>query len=280
MTENINLNTDEIREKNVELEKSISLLRATLESTADGIMMVNGHGAVVDWNQKFVEMWRIPSYMMESGKESISFEYILEQLIDPQSLIADVQYLYQNPEWQGELPELHFKDGRIYERFTQPQRVGSQIVGRVYSFRDVTQKRMALDELRIRERAIEASTHGVVIIDVTKNENKVIYVNRAFERITGYGEQHALGKGLLTLLGSNLEEVNHKRIELAIRESKEETIEMESIKQNGEFYWCEISVAPVKDSFGYVKHYICILNDVTQRRDMEDQLLLQATYDS
>ncbi|WP_215900306.1 PAS domain S-box protein, partial [Acinetobacter nosocomialis] len=139
---------------------------------------------------------------------------------------------------------------------------------------------MALDELRIRERAIEASTHGVVIIDVTKNENKVIYVNRAFERITGYGEQHALGKGLLTLLGSNLEEVNHKRIELAIRESKEETIEMESIKRNGEFYWCEISVAPVKASFGYVKHYICILNDVTQRRDMEDQLLLQATYDS
>lgn len=280
LTENINLNPDEIREKNVELEKSISLLRATLESTADGIMMVNGHGAVVDWNQKFVEMWRIPSYMMESGKESISFEYILEQLIDPQSLIADVQYLYQNPEWQGELPELHFKDGRIYERFTQPQRVGSQIVGRVYSFRDVTQKRMALDELRIRERAIEASTHGVVIIDVTKNENKVIYVNRAFERITGYVEQYALGKGLLTLLGSNLEEVNHKRIELAIRESKEETIEMESIKRNGEFYWCEISVAPVKDSFGYVKHYICILNDVTQRRDMEDQLLLQATYDS
>ncbi|KGP64130.1 histidine kinase [Legionella norrlandica] len=280
LTQNINLNTDEILEKNIELEKSISLLRATLESTVDGIMMVNGHGAVVDWNQKFVEMWRIPSYMMESGKESISFEYILEQLVDPQSLIADVQYLYQNPEWQGELPELHFKDGRIYERFTQPQRVGSQIVGRVYSFRDVTQKRMALDELRIRERAIEASTHGVVIIDVTKNENKVIYVNKAFELITGYLEQHALGKSLMTLLGSNLEEVNNKRIELAIRESKEETIEMESVKRNGEMFWCEISVAPVKDSFGYVKHYICILNDITQRRDMENQLLLQATYDS
>ena len=105
-----------------------------------------------------------------------------------------MQYLYQNPEWQGELPELTFKDGRIYERFTQPQRVGTQIVGRVYSFRDVTQKRMAQDELRIRERAIEASTHGVAIIDITKNENKVIYVNKAFERTTGYSEQQALGK--------------------------------------------------------------------------------------
>lgn len=280
LTENITLKTDDIIEKNSELEKSLSLLRATLESTADGIMMVNGHGAVVDWNQKFVEMWRIPSYMLESGKESMSFEYILEQLIDPQSLVSDVQYLYQNPEWQGELPELIFKDGRIYERFTQPQRVGSEIVGRVYSFRDVTQKRIALDELRIRERAIEASTHGIAIIDISKHENIIIYVNKAFERTTGYSEQYALGKSLASIQGSNTEEVNNKRIELAIREQREEIVEMESVKRNGEVFWCELSVAPVKDSFGHVKHYVCILNDITQRRDMENQLVMQATYDS
>lgn len=280
LTENISIDPGQILEKNLELEKSLSLLRATLESTADGIMMVNGHGAVVDWNQKFVEMWRIPSYMLECGKESMSFEYILEQLIDPQSLISDVQYLYQNPEWQGELPELFFKDGRIYERFTQPQRVGSQIVGRVYSFRDVTQKRLADDELRIRERAIEASTHGIAIIDVSQNANKVIYVNRAFERITGYSETQSLGKGLSILLGSNTEEVNNKRIELAIRELHDETVELESIRRNGEVFWCEISLAPVKDTFGYVKHYICMINDITLRRDMENQLVMQATYDS
>lgn len=280
LTENISLKADKILEKNVELEKSLSLLRATLESTADGIMIVNGHGGLVDWNQKFIEMWRIPSYMVESGNENMCFEYIMEQVLDPQTLIADVQYLYDNPEWQGELPELLFKDGRIYERFTQPQRVGNQIVGRVYSFRNVTQKRMAQDELRIRERAIEASTHGIAIIDISQNEHTVIYVNKAFERTTGYSEQQALGKSLITLQGSNAEEVNNKRIELAIRELREETVEMESIRRNGEVFWCEISVAPVKDSFGKVKHYVCILNDITQRRDMENQLLMQATYDS
>jgi len=280
LTENIALKADEILEKNSELEKSLSLLRATLESTADGIMMVNGQGAVVDWNQKFVEMWRIPSYMLESGKESISFEYILEQLVDPQSLISDVQYLYQNPEWQGELPELNFRDGRIYERFTQPQRVGAQIVGRVYSFRDVTQKRIAQDELRIRERAIEASSHGVVIIDITDHQNKVIYVNKAFERTTRYTESTSIGKNLTTLLGAGTQEVSNKRIELAIRELREETVESESFKRNGESFWCEISLAPVRDSFGHVKQYVCIINDITQRREMESQLVMQATYDS
>nr|WP_040916553.1 PAS domain-containing protein [Legionella tunisiensis] len=172
----------------------MSLLRATLESTADGIMMVNGKGQVVDWNQKFVEMWRIPSHMLESGTESIGFEYILEQLSNPASVIADVQYLYENPDWQGALPLLHFKDGRIFERYTQPQRVGSEIVGRVYSFRDVTQRMMSEDELRIRERAIEASSHGVAIIDIIKPNQPIIYVNKAFERITGYNENKQLGK--------------------------------------------------------------------------------------
>ncbi|CAM2844855.1 regulatory protein (GGDEF and EAL domains) [Legionella steigerwaltii] len=280
LSENINVKTHNILEKNIELEKSLSLLRATLESTADGIMMVNGKGQVVDWNQKFVEMWRIPSHMLESGTESIGFEYILQQLSNPEAVIADVKYLYENPEWQGELPVLHFKDGRIFERFTQPQRIGSEIVGRVYSFRDITQKLMEEDELRIRERAIEASTHGVVILDISKPNLPIIYVNKAFERITGFSERQILGQNLSFLHGSKMEHVNQKRINLAIKELREETVELESYKRNGEVFWAEVSVAPVRDSFDNVKHYVCILNDITQRREMEQQLIQQATHDS
>ncbi|MFC3907778.1 EAL domain-containing protein [Legionella dresdenensis] len=280
LSDNIKIETTNILEKNIELEKSLSLLRATLESTADGIMMVNGKGQVVDWNQKFVEMWRIPSHMLESGTESIGFEYILAQLSNPESVVKDVEYLYQNPEWQGELPVLHFKDGRIFERFTQPQRVGNEIVGRVYSFRDVTQKKMADDELRIRERAIEASTHGVIIIDITKPGMPIIYVNRAFERITGYSEKQVLGKDMAFIQGENESDANRHRITLAIREQREEIVEMQSFRRNGERFWCEMSVAPVSDSFGNVRHYVCIMNDVTQRHEMEEQLVRQATHDS
>ncbi|MDX1836740.1 bifunctional diguanylate cyclase/phosphodiesterase [Legionella taurinensis] len=280
LSDNIQIEASDVLEKNVELEKSLSLLRATLESTADGIMMVNGKGQVVDWNQKFVEMWRIPSHMLESGTESIGFEYILEQLSNPAAVIADVQYLYENPEWQGELPVLHFKDGRIFERYTQPQRVGNEIVGRVYSFRDVTQKRMSDDQLRIRERAIEASTHGVAIIDITKANQPIIYVNKAFERITAHTESQTIGQNLAQLLGTKTDHVNQKRIALAIRELREETVELESYRRNGELFWCELSVAPVSDSFGKVKHFVCIINDITQRREMEKQLVRQATHDS
>ncbi|CDZ77199.1 Bacteriophytochrome cph2 [Legionella massiliensis] len=276
----IKTETSDVIEKRIELEKSLSLLRATLESTADGIMMVNGKGQVVDWNQKFVEMWRIPSYMLEVGTEKISFDYILEQLINPEGIIADVEFLYQHPDWEGDLPCLHFKDGRTFERFTQPQRVGSEIVGRVYSFRDVTEHMMSKEELHIRERAIEASTHGVAIIDITKENQPIIYVNKSFERITGYSEKQLIGQNLTHLQCATTDQVNQKRLDLAIREQREEVVEVESYRRNGEIYWCEISVAPVNDSFNKVRHYVCIINDITLRREMEKQLIRQATHDS
>lgn len=280
LSENIKIKAQDIVEKNTELEKSLSLLRATLESTADGIMMVNGQGQVVDWNQKFVEMWRIPSYMLESGTESIGFEYILSQVSDPNAVIADVEFLYKKPDWEGPLPLLHFRDGRVFERYTQPQRIGEEIVGRVYSFRDVTQRLIAEDELRIRERAIEASTHGVAIIDISKDTLPFIYVNKAFERITGYLEKQIIGKSLGDMQSSKADQINYKRLTLAIRESREETVELESHRRNGESYWAEFSLAPVSDSFGKIKHYVCLVTDITQRKEMEKQLLRQATHDS
>lgn len=277
-------NNIQVESKNLQnlsdTEKSLSILRATLESTADGIMMVNGKGQVVDWNQKFVDMWRIPTELMEAGPEHLSFEYILDQLTNPDQIIADVDFLYKHPDWQGQLPDLHFKDGRIFERYTQPQRIGDEIVGRVYSFRDVTDKRLSEEELRTRDRAIEASTHGVAIIDIQQSDHPIIYINPAFERITGYKERDILGKNLRSLQGDKTEQVKEKRIHLALREETEESVELELQRKNGSYFWCELSMAPVKDATGQIRHYVCILNDVTQRHEMEEQLLRQATHDS
>lgn len=279
LTENIHITTIP-KKSNAELEKSLSLLRATLECTADGIMMVNGHGQVVDWNQKFVEMWRIPSHLMEAGPEQLSFDYILGQLTNPEKVISDVEFLYKNPEWMGELPEIYFKDGRIFERYTQPQKVGDEIVGRVYSFRDITQKKMANDELKIREQAIEASAHGIAIIDVSREDNPIIYTNPSFETITGFNEDVVIGKPFQTFYANQIEDANQGRIELAIRERHEENVELELVRKDGNNFWCELSVAPVKSSSNQVRHFIFILNDITQRKLMEQQLLDQATHDS
>ena len=267
-------------EKRSELEKSLSLVRATLESTADGIMMVNGQGAIVDWNQKFVDMWRIPTHLMEAGPENLSFDYILSQLAYPEKLISDVEFLYKNPEWQGELPELIFKDKRIFERFTQPVSIGQEIVGRVYSFRDVTEKRMAHEELHIRNLAIEASTNGVAIVDISQEHQPIIYVNKAFNNITDFTDDEMLGETFSSIYADSVDSADKKRIELAIKERREETVELKLKRNNNQPFWCELGIAPVKNSLDQVKHFVFILNDITQRKELEQQLLKQATHDA
>jgi PAS domain S-box-containing protein len=129
-----------------ELEKNFSLLRATLESTADGILVVDMDGRIVSFNQKFVQMWRIPEAVLRTRDDDRAISFVLEQLKDPEAFLEKVRDLYAHSDSES-FDVLDFKDGRVFERFSQPQRVGGKSVGRVWSFRDVTEKRRANEEL-------------------------------------------------------------------------------------------------------------------------------------
>ena len=136
-----------------ELKRSTSLLHATLESTADGILVVEADGRVSNFNRKFLELWRIPSSLVAQGDDRVLLEFVLNQLKDPSVFLSKVEALYQSPE-DTSFDELEFQDGRIFERYSQPQRLGDTTVGRVWSFRDVTESKRA--EAAEREQRILA----------------------------------------------------------------------------------------------------------------------------
>jgi PAS domain S-box-containing protein len=129
-----------------QLNHTLSLLEATLESTADGILVVNGEGKITSLNRKFAHMWRIPEDILASGDDDRALAHVLDQLKDPQGFLAKVHELYAKPDAES-FDLLEFKDGRIFERLSQPQRVDGISIGRVWSFRDVTE-RNRLEELR------------------------------------------------------------------------------------------------------------------------------------
>jgi PAS domain S-box-containing protein len=122
------------------LQRMNSVLRATLESTADGILVVGRSGRVETFNRKFVEMWRLPEELVATRDEERWRNYVLDQLVDPQGWLAQIERLYREPEAEY-VDVVEFKDGRVFERFSQPQRIGGESVGRVWSFRDVTARR-------------------------------------------------------------------------------------------------------------------------------------------
>lgn len=139
-----------------ELEKSFSILKATLESTADGILVVDSNGRIVQYNQKFCEMWNIPMEVMDLGEDQAALSYVLDQLTYPDAFLEHVRKLYAEQETRT-FDIIEFKDGRFFERFSQPQKIQGVAVGRVWSFRDITEREKAeVEIIAAKEKAEES----------------------------------------------------------------------------------------------------------------------------
>lgn len=129
------------------LQHTVSLLNATLDSTADGILVVGTDGKVKSCNKKFVEMWRLECDCAKENCDQTLLDRVSDQLENPEDFLHHVQALYANPTATS-FDVLLFKDGRIFERYSQPQRLNDKIMGRVWSFRDVTRARNLELDLR------------------------------------------------------------------------------------------------------------------------------------
>lgn len=141
-------NISERKQAEREIEQSHALLQATLESTADGILVVDRTGKIALFNRRFVDLWRIPEEIIASGDDNQALAFVLNQLTEPEAFLERVQELYDQPEAES-YDILHFKDGRVFERYSRPQKIGGTYFGRAWSFRDITPRVHA--EMKIKK---------------------------------------------------------------------------------------------------------------------------------
>ncbi|MGF1938569.1 MAG: PAS domain S-box protein [Nostoc sp. ChiQUE02] len=183
----------ERKQTQVALENSLSLLSAIFESIQDGILVVDSSSNITSYNQKFLEMWSIPPELLTEPDHPQRLAYLANQLKDPDAFLQRVRELYSQPELVS-YDWLELEDGRVFERYSCPQRIGEQIIGRVWSFRDITQRQRAEAALRQSElqyRSIfEAINDGLFITEI--ETEKVAEVNPAACQMHGYSYEEFL----------------------------------------------------------------------------------------
>lgn len=145
--------------KTEELAHSLSMMRATLESTTDGILVTDGDGKITGFNEKYVEMWRVPRETLNAREAEAVRGAVGQQFEDPQEFVTRIRAIETS-----DLPEsfdvLEFADGRVFERYSKVQRIEDRSVGRVWTFRDITERKRAEEKLRAAKIAAEKANQA------------------------------------------------------------------------------------------------------------------------
>jgi diguanylate cyclase (GGDEF)-like protein/PAS domain S-box-containing protein len=141
---------------------------------------------------------------------------------------------------------------------------------------DISKRRMAEETLRLSKRAIQASVNAIIITDL---EGNIEYTNPAFERITGYSVVEAVGRNCRFLQASDRDQAGVVAIRRAIRKREESSVLLRNYRENGELFWNDVHIAPVKGPDGEITHFVGVLNDITEIKHYEKELERQANFD-
>ena len=173
------------------LRKSETQLRATLEAVADGILAVDNKGKVVLANRRFADLWRIPQSLIDSGNDRALLDFVLSQLTDPDSFLKKIQSLYDSD--AEDIDKITFKDGRFFERYSLPMIMDGIRIGRVWSFRDITDRKQTEKKLINSEEKFRMLAESSAFAIMMHQGDHWIYANRAAEEISGYTEEELCG---------------------------------------------------------------------------------------
>ncbi|MEY2878631.1 MAG: hypothetical protein RLZZ15_1011, partial [Verrucomicrobiota bacterium] len=168
------------------LSHSVALLRATLESTADGILTIGADGKIQSFNERFVAMWGLPADVIAARDDDAALRFVVGQLAEPERFLEKVRHLYAHPHEES-YDTLEFRDGRTFERYSRPMVVGGAPAGRVWSFRDVSARRR--DERALHdahERASVLALLGHELAEAATPRAAALAILAAAQRLIGW----------------------------------------------------------------------------------------------
>ncbi|KST68937.1 PAS domain S-box protein [Mastigocoleus testarum] len=246
-------------------EETLLGFRKAIECASDAICMTDSQGNIIHLNRAFKELFE---YTTEELNTAGNLAAIYASHSDYRKVSAKIHI---GKSWRGAV-KMRSKSGRILDielRTDAIKNFTGESIGTVNINTDITQRLRTETELRLRERAIAASNNGVLISDATIPNNPIMYVNSAFENITGYSISEAIGQTRDFYINNDLE-VNKLFPEEQINNFCS-TIICNYRKDNSE-YWNELSISPVYSHDGILTNFIVVQTDITDYKKLEQQL--------
>ncbi|GEM_PF-5659312 len=261
-------NITQLKRAQDDMQRALSLLEATLEAAQDGILVVDRAGKVMRCNEKFLQMWRLPEPV--EGDLDAALADAIQELRRPEAFRARLGVLDESP-WLESADVLEFKDGRVFERYSKPQHMGAEIVGRVWSFRDVTERRRTetlLLESEQRYRSFfDNNLDGVATVSL---DGFITDVNPAYCDIVGYTRDELIGRRASDLIDPErrAQDVAVARASLA---GPPRTLETRLVHKDGHLVDVRGTARPIVVG-GVTVGSFGVARDVTQRKRAEEAL--------
>jgi diguanylate cyclase (GGDEF)-like protein/PAS domain S-box-containing protein len=269
-------NQSERRAVENELEKLVAELRATLESSADGILVADLDGAIRSFNQRFAELWNLPAALLTERNDAGIHDWMAREVLDAKSYAVRLHAIAQNPLLEAS-DLLTLRQGRVLERVTLPQYARGRPIGRVYAFRDITQRLHDEQGLKLAARVFEASLDAIFVTDA---EFRIVAVNPAGERMTGRASAELVDQRLDRSLRLWSNETLDPDIQAALDRGGHWQGEIEQHHADGSTVPCLVSLMRVLDTEGLPVHYVGFVKDLSEAVEARQRIEQLAFSDS
>jgi PAS domain S-box-containing protein len=242
-------------------------MHATMESATDGILSVNENRRITHFNAKCQELWRIPQALLAHGEVRKVWKFASEQLKDPAGFLSRIADIEASDSESFDL--LERTDGRFFEGYSAVLSIDGRRVGRVWSFRNVTERHQTDLTSRRLAAIVDSSDDAIISKDLNST---VVSWNAAAERIFGYSAAEMIGCSIMRLIPPD-RQVEEQQILARIRKG-ERFGHFETIRtaKDGRQLSVSLTVSPIKDSAGNVIGASKIVRDITDRKATEEAL--------
>jgi len=204
----------QIVDRTLSLEESLSLVKSTFESSSDGILVINNNGQIIDYNQQMISLVNIPKEILETKRQEAFLNYTKDKLINSDDILKIC--LPKDKVDEISIDAIKFKNGKIFECYSQPHKLNGEIIGRILDFRDITKRAKLEEELEFqakhdiltglgnRLKLIEQIKTAIQDSSRTKSQFAIVFIDFDRFKLINDSLTHSVGDELLKTAAERL----------------------------------------------------------------------------